>query len=99
MKTLTNKELTVMKAFIQESFDCSGHFMDDNMSWNNAQDLIQVTDYNAQEIGGIMSALEEKGLIEDSGESPRGAKVNDFYARPDECLKYSELVEFINSFK
>jgi len=97
MKTLTDKEVVILAAFANESLDCCGQFNDDdNMSWNNAQDLILVTGYNAQVVGGLMASLLDKELIADYGESARGAPINDFYAIPDNYLKYPQIAHFVN---
>lgn len=99
MNNLTNKELEIIKLFIAESLDCCGAFDDEgeNMSYMNAQDLVELTDYNAQEIGGIMSALEAKGLIQDTMDSARRLKINDFVANECTCRDYG-LSEFIDTY-
>lgn len=97
MKTLTEKELIVMKSFIGSSFSCSGAFHEDNMSWNNDKDIAEDTGLSRQQVAGLFGQLEAKGLIGDSGESARGDRCNDYYAIPEACDEYPELVEFIKA--
>jgi len=99
MKTLTDKELIVMKSFIASSFNCSGLFHEDNMSWNNDQDIAEDTGLSRQQVAGLLGQLEAKGLICDSGESTRKARCNDYYAIPEACDEYPQLVEFIETCK
>jgi len=84
---LTEKETTMLKLFVQEGINCCGfegmvaeHLKEDNMTWMNANDLQEEMGLSKQAIGGIMGSLSDKGLICDSGESPRGDKVTDWYA-------------------
>jgi hypothetical protein len=82
---LTTKEAQMIAAFLNEGRDCNGAdtpegLLEDNMTWMSATDLCGVLGWNKQEVGGVMSALSEKGLIHDSGESARNAKDSDWYA-------------------
>lgn len=82
---LTNKEIKVLAAFIEEGADTvraeePEHIIEDNMTIMNALDLAEATGFSSHQIAGIMSSLHEKGLIEDSGESPRGLKQTDWSA-------------------
>ena len=85
MVKLTDKEKKMLSAFVEDS--CPNHsyeqLLEDNFTWANANDLQKVLGWDKQTIGGVMSSLEKKGLIEDSGESPRGASVNDFALNED----------------
>ncbi len=92
--TLTEKETTMLKAFVQEGIDCCGFegmtaddLIDDNMTYNNADDLKDSLGWTKQEIGGVMSALSDKGLIFDCGDSPRSAQTNDWFAS-DEAIRW-----------
>jgi len=88
MTTLTLKETVVLKAFIVAGVDCNGSksmqdLLDDNMTWMSASDLCKDLGWTKQEVGGVMSQLEAKGLICNSGESARGARDTDWYATDD----------------
>ena len=84
--SLTELETRMLVAFIDEGVGCMSarnaeDLKDDNMTWNNADDLQAVLpDLNKQQIGAVMASLSEKGMIHDSGESARGARVSDWYA-------------------
>ena len=85
MNNLTEKEAAMIAAFIREGIRTNGAksadaLIEDNMTWNSASDLCRTLGWSKQEVGGVMSALYEKGLIVDSGESARGARDNDWYA-------------------
>ncbi len=84
LNTLTEKELLVATLFANTSTYCCGCFDDEeNLSFMNARDLMEKkTGMNGQQIGGIMSSLEKKGLISDCEESYRGADINDFIGNP-----------------
>jgi hypothetical protein len=85
MTNLTPLEITVLVAFINEGADCTGAgsaeaMKEDNMSWMSAPDLVKATGLGKHTVSGVMSALQDKGLIMDSGESARGARQTDWYA-------------------
>jgi N-acetylneuraminic acid mutarotase len=96
MTNLTEKEATMIAAFIRAGIDCNGsrsaeELLCDNMTWMSASDLCADLGWNKQEVGGVMSALSEKGLIVDSGESAREARDNDWYASEEAIKKYFTL--------
>ncbi len=79
MTTYTDKEMAMLKVFYNASIECCGSCDDEeNMSYCNAKDLQAELGGSMQEIGGVMSSLESKGAITDTGESPRGSHLNDF---------------------
>jgi len=79
MNTYTDKEIEMLKVFIGTSVDCCGGCSDEeNMSYNNAQDLAEILGWSLQSVGGVMISLMRKGAIVDCGESTRGALINDF---------------------
>jgi len=85
MNNLTEKEAAMIAVFIREGISTNGAksadaLIEDNMTWNSASDLCRALGWSKQEVGGVMSALYEKGLIIDSGESARGARDNDWFA-------------------
>lgn len=64
---LTKKEELALMAITNESLDGMGGTIpydlhNDNYSWHNASILTERLGINKQEAGGIMSALEKKGL-------------------------------------
>ena len=99
MNKLTEKELIVMSAFIASSYECSGDFHNDNMSWNNDADISSATNLSRQQVAGLFGQLQEKGLISNSGESARGDRCPDYFANPEVCDQYSQLVAVMESFK
>lgn len=97
MTDLTEKETAMIVAFIIEGKDCTNAqsaeaMLQDNMTWMSATDLCEALGWNAQEVGGVMAALSEKGLIQDSGESAREAQDTDWYATDEAIEKYFDLV-------
>jgi len=85
MNSLPEIEAAMIAAFIREGIRTNGAksadaLIEDNMTWNSASDLCRALGWSKQEVGGVMSALYEKGLIIDSGESARGARDNDWFA-------------------
>jgi hypothetical protein len=81
---LTEKETAAFTAWVNEALGAMGgkiaaHLRDDNFSWMSAPDLVATLGWSKHEVSGIMSALDAKGLIEDSGESARGARQTDWY--------------------
>jgi len=96
MTNLTEKEATMIAAFIREGINCMGAtsaegLLDDNMTWMSATDLCMELGWTKQEVGGVMSALSEKGLIVDSGESAREARDNDWYASNKAIIEFFHL--------
>lgn len=74
---LTAKETAMLEAFIAEGCDVNGaetaeELKQDNMTWMDAEELVDALGWDAQTVGGVMSALEAKGLISDSGEPHPG---------------------------
>tara|TARA_R110000744_G_scaffold341421_2_gene446670 strand:+ start:428 stop:721 length:294 start_codon:yes stop_codon:yes gene_type:complete len=93
MKTVTEKELEVMKNFIIQS---AGAFDDlDNQAIANAKDISDDTGYSLNSVGGIFTSLLDKRLIQDLETSYRGATLNDFLASYGECMDYPQIVSFI----
>lgn len=75
---LTQNEIKMLIAFIQEGVDCMGaktaqNLIDDNMAIMSVDDFKEqmFSDLSRQAIGGIMGSLSSKGLAFDSTESPR----------------------------
>ena len=78
MTNLTEKEIIVLKSFIDEGTAVTGaetaaDMKEDNMTWMNAVDIQKATGLSKHVVSGVMSSLQSKGFITDSGESPRGA--------------------------
>lgn len=79
MTTYTQNEIAMLDAFYNESVDCCGCCDEhENMSFMNANDLLEVLGGTKQSIGGTMASLIEKCAIVDTMESPRGSRLNDF---------------------
>jgi len=96
MTNLTEKETAMIVAFLSEGINCNGaetaeELLSDNMTWMSATDLCDTLGWNKQEVGGVMSALQEKGLIVDCGESARGARDNDWYASDKTIIEFFHL--------
>jgi transcription initiation factor IIE alpha subunit len=96
MTNLTEKETKMIAAFIREGAQCVGattceELLGDNMTWMSATDLCMELGWNKQEVGGVMSALQEKGMIVDYGESARGARDNDWYASDKAIIEFFHL--------
>tara|TARA_S200002703_G_scaffold57007_1_gene49740 strand:- start:10 stop:303 length:294 start_codon:yes stop_codon:yes gene_type:complete len=96
MTDLTSKETAMIVAFIKEGKECTDaqsaeDMLHDNMSWMSATDLCKTLGWNKQEVGGVMSALSDKGLIHDSGESAREAQDTDWYASDEAIEKYFDF--------
>ena len=69
---LTQLETQVLEVFYNECVDCTGECTEDqNMSYNNAQDVARALNLTEQQVGGVFTSLLAKGLIYDTGESPR----------------------------
>ena len=82
---LTTKEAAVLGAIVRSGIEVNGaataaELIEDNVTGLTADDLQDALGWSKQEIGGVMSALSEKGLIVDTGESPRGAACTDWFA-------------------
>ena len=97
-KNLTEKETAMLIAFVTEGIRCSGFdgmaaedLIEDNTTWMNANDLKDDLGWSKLSIGGVMSSLSEKGLIFDTYDSPRKARVNDWVASPDGIRWYFDL--------
>ena len=80
----TTKEQEMLVAFVETGIHITGAqdadwLLDDNMTWMTADDLAEELKWDKQTIGGVMASLSEKNAIFDSGESPRGAKVTDWF--------------------
>ena len=98
MNNLTEKETAMIVAFIEEGRDVNSAetpdaLIEDNMTWMNADDLCGALGWNKQEVGGVMSALSDKGMIFDSGDSPRGSRVTDWNASNDAIREFFHLTE------
>ncbi len=96
MTNLTEKEAAMIVAFLREGIDCNcsttaDELLQDNMTWMSATDLCDTLGWNKQEVGGVMSALSEKGLIHDYGESARGARDTDWYASDKAIIEFFHL--------
>jgi hypothetical protein len=79
MSKYTENEVKMMDAFYNESEMCCGRCdEEENMSYMNANDLLEVLGGNKQSIGGTMASLLEKNAITDQGDSARGSRLNDF---------------------
>lgn len=77
--SFTANEIAMLRAFYDESIECCGACDEfENMSYMNANDLLQELGGTKQSIGGTMSSLLEKGAIADTGESSRNLRINDF---------------------
>jgi len=69
---LTQLETQVLEVFYNECVDCTGECTEDqNMSYNNAQDVAQALNLTEQQVGGVFTSLLAKGLIYDTEESAR----------------------------
>lgn len=72
--TLTLNEMAMLRAFVDEGRNCNGattpeRLIEDNMTWQDAGYLGQaLPEWSKHKIAGTMSALEEKGMIYNTGE-------------------------------
>lgn len=85
---LTELEREMLKVFVNEGLGSMGgeraeDLLDDNMSWANSNDLVEILGWNKHQVSGVMSSLETKGVILNSGESPRGEKWTDWCLTDD----------------
>lgn len=79
MTTYTPNEIAMLDAFYESSIDiCGACDEDENLSYMNANDLLEVLGGTKQSIGGTMASLIEKCAIQDTFESARGSRLNDF---------------------
>ena len=83
MTNLTNKEIKVLNVFIDECVANNGaasaqEQIDDNFSYASASDIQKALGWDYQTIGGVMSSLEEKRLISNTGENARNARNTDW---------------------
>ena len=84
MITVTDLELSAIKAFRSTSLDCCGAFDDQgNMSYMNVDDMAKALEINKHSAAGLFGSLYVKNLIADMGESARGASCNDFVGDPE----------------
>jgi predicted transcriptional regulator len=65
---LTEKETKALKALVQDGLNTMGgteptDLLEDNMTWFNRKSLSKATGFSKHEASGLMSSLEEKGLI------------------------------------
>lgn len=69
---ITKLELQVLQVFYDEAVDCTGECTEDqNMSYNNANDVAKALNLTEQQVGGVFTSLLNKGLIFDTGDSAR----------------------------
>ena len=88
----TTSEMAMLKAFYDSSVECCGGCdEEENLSWNNADDLRERLGGTKQQIGGVMSSLLQKCAITDSMDSARGAPINDF------CLTDYAVMDWFNN--
>ncbi len=81
--TLTALETEMLISFIREGQSVTnamtaGEMEEDNMTWMNVNDLVEQLEWSVYKVGGVMGTLTNKGVIENSGSSARGAKQPDF---------------------
>ena len=85
MTDLTTLEATVLVAFLNvnggsSTYSSAEQLKSNNFTWASAPDLVKATGLGKHTVSGVMSSLQDKGLIEDSGESARGARQTDWNA-------------------
>jgi len=73
MTDLTAKEAAALRAFVNEGADAicadsADELIADNMTFMDPTDLTAALGVSYQVAGGLITALSEKGLIEDTGE-------------------------------
>ena len=75
----TPKELAVLKYMYDESmYICGACDEHEDMSYTNAQDIVEYFKYSIYAAGGIISSLEAKMAITDTMDSARGSHLNDY---------------------
>ena len=67
---LTEKEFDAFKAIVANAYEamggkCAQNLREDNFSWFDADTLMERLSINAQEAGGVMGSLQDKGLVLD----------------------------------
>lgn len=67
MTNLTKNEITILKTCL--NYDNREDQLSDNMSNGYVESFMNVLNMNAQQVGGIMSSLQQKGLCWPSEES------------------------------
>ena len=76
---LTKLEVQVLEVFYNESVEsCGDCSSNQNLSYNNAQDVATQLNLSENTIGGVFTSLLKKGLISDTRDSARRAPINDF---------------------
>ena len=69
---ITKLESQVLQVFYDETVDCTGECTEDqNMSYNNANDVAKKLGLTEQQVGGVFKSLLNKGLILDTEDSAR----------------------------
>jgi len=69
---ITKLESQVLQVFYDETVDCTGECTEDqNMSYNNANDVAKKLGLTEQQVGGVFTSLLNKGLILDTEDSAR----------------------------
>ncbi len=69
---ITKLESQVLQVFYDEAVDCCGECTEDqNMSYNNANDVAKKLDLTEKQVGGVFTSLLNKGLILDTEDSAR----------------------------
>ena len=69
---ITKLESQVLQVFYDEAVDCTGECTEEqNMSYNNANDVAKKLGLTEQQVGGVFTSLLNKGLIFDTGDSAR----------------------------
>lgn len=69
---ITKLESQVLQVFYDEAVDCCGECTEDqNMSYNNANDVAKKLDLTEKQVGGVFTSLLNKGLILDTKDSAR----------------------------
>lgn len=90
MLNVTDLEAKVLVAMCEEGLECMGgetaeDLKDDNMSWMKPSEMADATGIPMNQLRGVISSLEKKGLACDSGESMvdgvsrRSKNNNDWY--------------------
>lgn len=69
---ITKLESQVLQVFYDETVDTTGECTEDqNMSYNNANDVAKKLGLTEQQVGGVFTSLLNKGLILDTEDSAR----------------------------
>lgn len=84
MTLLTSKERQVLEVFaLGLEYENAQDNINDNMSYTNADDIQKELNWSKQSVGGVMSSLDQKGMIVDTMDSAREAICNDWVLTPD----------------